>query len=168
MKYFANSENHEYEFNLEEISTGYIVSDNDSNQQNVEIRKLDEHRYSLLIDKQSYVIKCEHLNDHYSITIRGKKFDIEVNTEKSKLWKKIIAASQSESGKGKVKSPMPGLLVKYLVNEGDMVEKGQSIYILSAMKMENEMKSEFSGLVSNCFVEEGVAVEKGQDLMQID
>jgi biotin carboxyl carrier protein len=167
MKYFANSENHEYEFSLEETASGYIVSDAESNQRDVEIRVLDEHRYSLLIKKESYIIKSEHSGDSYNITIRGKNFDIEVNTEKSKLWKKIIAASSDKATHGKIKSPMPGLLVKYLVTEGEKVEKGQSIYILSAMKMENEIKSDFSGVISTKFIEEGQAVEKGQEILLI-
>lgn len=168
MKYFANTDHHEYQFTLEENSSGYQVKDNDGNLRDVEIRVLDEHRYSLLIDKQSYIIKSEHKNDHYSITIRGKKFEIEVNTEKSKLWKEIISAANTENNHGTIKAPMPGLLVKYLVKEGDFVEKGQSIYILSAMKMENEIKSDFTGNVTKCSISEGTAVDKGQEILLVE
>jgi biotin carboxyl carrier protein len=67
-----------------------------------------------------------------------------------------------------LKSPMPGKVVKILAKPGDTVEEGQSLLIIEAMKMENELKAAAPGKVARVFVEEGQAVEANAKLMSIE
>ena len=61
---------------------------------------------------------------------------------------------------------MPGKVMKVLVKKGEHVEKGQTVVILSAMKMESEYKAGCSGVVSKVAVKEGDTVE-GNQLMVV-
>ncbi|MBK8879597.1 MAG: acetyl-CoA carboxylase biotin carboxyl carrier protein subunit [Haliscomenobacter sp.] len=67
-----------------------------------------------------------------------------------------------------IKAPMPGLVLEISVKEGDTVEKGQSLLILEAMKMENVLKSPGDGVVKRIFVDKGRPVDKNQILLEMD
>ena len=65
----------------------------------------------------------------------------------------------------KIKSQMPGKILRVNVKAGDTVSKGQSVMVMEAMKMENEIKSPQDGIVKEVKVAEGHAVETGAELM---
>lgn len=69
---------------------------------------------------------------------------------------------------GNVKSTMYGMIVKINVNVGDEVNEGDVIYIIEAMKMENEVSSEETGVVKEIFVKEGDNVIVGDSIMEIE
>lgn len=76
---------------------------------------------------------------------------------------------QEEPITGKVvEAPMPGSIFKIQVKTGDTVTKGQSVIILEAMKMENNIASEYSGKVKRIFVKEGTPVQAGTKLIEIE
>ncbi|SCM55349.1 biotin/lipoyl-containing protein [Petrimonas mucosa] len=66
-----------------------------------------------------------------------------------------------------VESPMPGNIIKFLAEEGAQVSRGNNLFILEAMKMENEVASEFSGKVYKIYVKPGDIVQVGQPIMKI-
>ena len=72
------------------------------------------------------------------------------------------------AGDNIIKSPMPGKVVKVLVNEGDKVDAGQTVIILSAMKMESEFKAGKDGIVTEIAVKEGDTVDSNQLLVVIE
>lgn len=67
-----------------------------------------------------------------------------------------------------VEAPMPGSIFKIQVQPGDSVNKGQSVIILEAMKMENNIASDYAGKVKRIFVKEGTPVQAGAKLMEIE
>jgi len=73
----------------------------------------------------------------------------------------------SSTSPGAVKSEMPGVVVRHLVNAGDAVNAGQAVIVVEAMKMENELKCSVSGTVLEILADEGEAVQAGAVLMQI-
>jgi biotin carboxyl carrier protein len=79
-------------------------------------------------------------------------------------------AEGQNAGKKKsarVRAQMPGKIVKIHVKVGDAVTKGQSLIVMEAMKMENEIKATQTGMVEKIHVSEGQAVESGADLLVI-
>ena len=73
----------------------------------------------------------------------------------------------STGGAGAVVSPMPGVILDIKVKEGDSVSEGQTVIILEAMKMENEIVSEFTGTVSAIRVKKGDTVDTDAVLVEI-
>jgi biotin carboxyl carrier protein len=122
----------------------------------------------------------------FLITVNEKQYEVEVDEIKSgknpkppltsgsngKDVSKVVTgtaapAASSASGSVKVNAPMPGSIYKINVNKGDLVTKGQSLLILEAMKMENEIKSPKDGKVVNVLVAKGQSVNIGQTLVEI-
>jgi biotin carboxyl carrier protein len=64
-----------------------------------------------------------------------------------------------------IKAPMPGLVLKVLVNKGDSIKKGCNLFVLEAMKMENIIKSPADVVIDKILIKPGDKVEKGQILM---
>ena len=62
-------------------------------------------------------------------------------------------------------SPMPGSVMKFLVKEGDEVQRGKNLFVLEAMKMENDVISEYSGKVYKIYVKPGDIVQAGEPIM---
>ena len=73
-----------------------------------------------------------------------------------------------DTGPKPIRAPMPGLVVRVNVQEGDTVEAGQSVAIVEAMKMENDLKAEGPGRVAAVLVEAGEPVEKGAVLVEFE
>jgi biotin carboxyl carrier protein len=82
--------------------------------------------------------------------------------------KALLAASGASSASGgALTSPMPGKVVKVLVKEGETVAEGQTLLVMEAMKMQNELKSPSAGTVAKIHVEEGGTVETGAKLVDV-
>ena len=79
--------------------------------------------------------------------------------------------TQAGSGKKKgyrIKAQMPGKIIRILATPGARVTKGQSLLVMEAMKMENEIKAPEGGLVSKIPVTVGQAVDTGAELLNLD
>lgn len=80
------------------------------------------------------------------------------------------AAPAAKSGPGAgapVKAPLPGVVTKILVSEGQAVKKGETVLVLEAMKMENNITAEADGTVSGICVSAGDSVMEGTTLITI-
>jgi biotin carboxyl carrier protein len=73
----------------------------------------------------------------------------------------------SPAANGGVKAPMPGVIIKVMVDEGDMVNAGDKVMVIEAMKMENDIKAHKSGTVKKIMVDQGDSVNTGDTLMLI-
>lgn len=71
------------------------------------------------------------------------------------------------SADGRVKAPIPGLVTRVMVSEGQPVEAGQPLLVLEAMKMENEIMAPRAGVVQSLSVEPGRSVNLGDTLVEI-
>lgn len=80
---------------------------------------------------------------------------------------KSIRFTRPASGDGRVKAPIPGLVVRLCVEEGQEVEVGQPLLVLEAMKMENEILAPRSGTISTLNVSEGDSVKLGDLLIEV-
>jgi pyruvate carboxylase subunit B len=71
------------------------------------------------------------------------------------------------TGTAEIKAPMPGMVVRLPAQKGDAVKKGQSLVVIEAMKMENDLKSPADGIVTAIHVAERTAVEKNARLITL-
>ncbi len=127
------------------------------------------NRFSILRNNKSFNVIIESRDTETNtliLRINGKK--LVVNTkDKMTLLLESMGLNASISKKiNEVKAPMPGLVLRALVAEGDEVKKGDSLLVLEAMKMENVIKSPVDAIVSKIPVLQGQAVEKNQVLIQ--
>jgi biotin carboxyl carrier protein len=129
-------------------------------------------RESLILGLDAHVHEVKlvsYAEDGQSMELRinGKSVSLSIKTDTDLLLEKMGLSGSSGAGSGKIKAPMPGLIVKLLVKPGDTVEKGQVLLNFEAMKMENQLKAPLSGTVKELRVAVGDKVEKGQLLVEI-
>jgi biotin carboxyl carrier protein len=98
------------------------------------------------------------------VTVRGEPKPVRVETRETK--NRSIGGGKS-SASGTIRAPMPGRVVKVLVEPGVTVAKGTGLIVVEAMKMENELSSSVPGVVERVFVSAGDAVERGAPLVEI-
>ena len=103
----------------------------------------------------------------WTLIDRGDPVDVEVLDERTRHIQGLVGAGKAQTGGGTVKAPMPGLVVKVLVEPGSAVVAGQGLVVLEAMKMENEIKATLAAVVESVAVKPGQAVEKGAVLMTL-
>jgi biotin carboxyl carrier protein len=90
------------------------------------------------------------------------------NSEVFRVYRGYKPSGLNKGGAGALVTQMPGKVVKLMKKEGDKVAKGETVLILEAMKMENEIKSGADGIVKTINVKEGQALEAGFLMMEIE
>ena len=91
-----------------------------------------------------------------------------VSTTPAAPTTQVVKPAAASSGKSGVKSPLPGVILDIKVNVGDTVKKGQTIIILEAMKMENNINADKDGKITAINVNKGDSVLEGNDLVIIE
>jgi biotin carboxyl carrier protein len=117
---------------------------------------------NLLVDGSSWVLPIEaDGRGRWIIQRWGERFEVEVVDERTRHIRSLVGAGAGPAGPTALKAPMPGMVVRVLVEPGRTVAAGQGIVVLEAMKMENELKAPGPGVVDLIQVKPGQAVEKG-------
>jgi biotin carboxyl carrier protein len=120
---------------------------------------------SLRIGNTAYEVKSERVADELHIWVGTGSFVAEVRDPRS-LRGRTRAAD--DHGPKKIVAPMPGKVVRLLVNQGDTVEAGGGVAVVEAMKMQNEIKSPKKGTIQKITVTEGSAVNAGDVLAIVE
>lgn len=101
----------------------------------------------------------------WELGYRGERWEAQVVDERTRHIRSLTGEGRQRVGAGEVKAPMPGLVLRVLVEPGQRVDAGAGLAVLEAMKMENQIKAPVAGVVAEVRVEAGKAVEKGQVLV---
>ena len=120
---------------------------------------------SLLIGNQAYEVKCERVAGDTHLWVGSARFAVEVRDPRS-LRGRVRAVD--DHGPRKLTAPMPGKIVRVLVNQGDQVDAGAGVLVVEAMKMQNEIKSPKRGTIQKILVGEGAAVNAGDVLAIVE
>jgi biotin carboxyl carrier protein len=104
----------------------------------------------------------------WSLEVEGIRYRAEVLDAGQEAIREAKKAAGAHAGPAPLRAPMPGLVVRVEVEEGDEVDAGQGVVIVEAMKMENELRAEAPGRVKAVRVQEGTAVEKDQVLVEFE
>ena len=131
------------------------------------------------LDIYFYGNDCTFIDDHnvFSANVVGTKTDytvwrpggnIQLTVESE--YRRIVGLlrGQEVSQSNNVYAKMPGKIVKVMAKVGQAVGKGDSVFVMEAMKMENEIRTTCTGKITNVCVKEGQAVETGTLLLEIE
>lgn len=90
------------------------------------------------------------------------------NSEMYKVYRGYKPSGLNKGGAGALMTQMPGKVVKIMFKEGEKVAKGDTVLILEAMKMENEIKSGADGVIKSINIKEGQALDTGFLMVEIE
>jgi biotin carboxyl carrier protein len=119
--------------------------------------------HSLLIDDRSYETATMPSRDGLDVFVSGDVFRVRVTDE---LWARAEAGAQAAgSGHEEVRSPMPGAVIGVSVAPGQIVSPGETVAIVEAMKMQNDVPAVRGGKVVEIRAKKGDVVDQGAVLV---
>jgi biotin carboxyl carrier protein len=130
--------------------------------------KINPYQYHFLYHGKSYNVEVVKLNSEEKtliLKINSVKFNLQLKDKYDELLHTLGLDNLASKKVNDVKAPMPGMVLKILVNEGQEVKKGDALLVLEAMKMENILKSPADGTIKKISAQKGIAVEKNQLLI---
>jgi len=122
--------------------------------------RADNSQIQLLMNNRSYDVEVAKQNGNYSVFIYGREFSLYAEDERLAKIREVAGMDSAGDSHKELIAPMPGLITKLLKQPGDMVAKGESIIIVEAMKMENEIKAVNDGTIKEIKVSEGQSIDK--------
>ena len=105
--------------------------------------------------------------EEWQVLLRGTLYSALVEDEREKRLR-AAAGEVTESGDFVLKSPMPGLVIKVAVEEGDEIKKGDVLVILESMKMQNELKAPRDGKVTRVMIKDGDSIEQKETMLVLE
>ena len=124
---------------------------------------------SLLLDGVSVpLVARSTVRGRWEIAVDGRTVVVQVLEVREAEIRERAARTVDGAGIAPLKAPMPGLVVRVAVPEGEVVQPGTAILIVEAMKMENELRAAAAARVARILVSPGDAVEKGQVLAEFE
>ncbi len=142
--------------------------------------------FKFKIDGAEYTANVEEKEDgKLTVTVNGKEYEVEVPGHEAAQTKvkpikpaapaapaaspaSAPAAPKKASGAGQaVTAPLPGTITSIEVKEGDQVKNGQTVIVMEAMKMANNITAECDGIVKAILVQQGAQVQSGDALIEI-
>jgi biotin carboxyl carrier protein len=125
--------------------------------------------YHLLLGGASWTVAAQPLEEagRWALGVAGERVEVDVQDERTRGIEALTGKGQRAAGGGTVRAPMPGLVVRIEVAEGQQVDLGARLVVVEAMKMENELRAQRAGVVQTVHVTVGQAVEKGASLVTL-
>ncbi|MCJ8210754.1 biotin/lipoyl-binding protein [Mucilaginibacter sp. RS28] len=133
-----------------------------------DIASLSQTRFHIILDDKSYqaeLVAFDATEKSASIKVNGNVYELKAKDQYDALLEQLGMSSITAGAVADLKAPMPGLVLKVFVNEGDTVQKGDNLFVLEAMKMENIIKAPASATVKSVRIKPGDKVEKGTVLI---
>ncbi|RMF56869.1 MAG: biotin/lipoyl-binding protein [Bacteroidetes bacterium] len=133
----------------------------------VSFEPVDAGTYSLLIDGRSVPVYVEGWDgEDWQGLVGGRRRTVRVQDARALLLERFGFEDPKAAAAREVRAPMPGLVLKVLVEEGQTVQPGDGLVILEAMKMENELRAPGAAVVRRVHVAAGEAVLKNDLLVE--
>ena len=139
--------------------------------------------YNLKVNGNEYAVNITKIEDNAAtLTVNGTEYTVEVEgiaTQPTRVVNKGVQTPQMQSSEpvvkpvasggasSPVKSPLPGVILDVMIREGDTVKAGQTLLVLEAMKMENNIDADKDGVVERVSARKGDSVLEGDVLLTI-
>jgi biotin carboxyl carrier protein len=160
--------NGSFSFNIRQEDNQWMIGENPVP---LDIVRQPGAVWSILHKGRSYEAVIEKLDRESKVVVlkvNGQRYSVAIREPIDQLLKSmgldLAAAKKVEA----IKAPMPGMILKLLVQPGQQIEKGDGLVILEAMKMENVLKASGPATVKSIRVQERTAVEKGAVLIDLE
>jgi oxaloacetate decarboxylase alpha subunit len=120
-------------------------------------------KFRVRVDGREYLVEVTEEGEVKGVSHEFREEVVQKREEKTEPEPK----SDKKTSTGSVVAPIAGKILKVLKKEGDDVEEGEVLFILEAMKMENEIYAPKTGGLKKIYIKEGDSVEESQRLCDI-
>lgn len=163
MRYHVGMNGEEVEVLLEETRLEI-----EGEQISATLHSLGASEVQISLDGMRHRVHVRRTQAGWRVHTRGRTFEITVEDERSRVIRELGGGMALKLRTPEIHAPMPGLVVRVLVDVGQEVEAGDGMLVIEAMKMENELKAEGAGLVAQVHVKPGQIVDKGDLLISFE
>ena len=164
MKYGATIQGKTVEIDLNRRGSGIVEAQIGERRYVLEARAVQPGFYWLNWENRSVEVVVTEKNGSYLVMVGGRQVVVELDDLRTALRH----SHQGQAGPTQIRAPMPGKIIRVLVEEGAEVEANQGILVMEAMKMQNEIKSPKKGIVKSIAVKAGAAVNSGDVLATVE
>jgi len=157
--------NDQYNFEVERNADGLLIDDIRSG---ADIHQLSNAAYHIINNLKSYnveVISFDSAEKTAQIKVNNNIYTLAAKDQFDLLLDKLGLSNLNAAKVSEIKAPMPGMVLKVFVSEGMEMKKGDNLFVLEAMKMENIIKAPADVVVKTVKIKPGDKVEKGQILL---
>jgi biotin carboxyl carrier protein len=133
----------------------------------VYVRKSDANQVELEVNGTPFIIEIESKEKKKATTVRRPSIGHEVLTPQTATTT-LVTRPAAPASRSSVTAPLPGIILNLNCKVGDEVKKGQTLLVLEAMKMENNIEAISSGKVIEILVNKGDTVSEGTALVVIE
>lgn len=164
MKYYVTveGETHEVELTVD----GVRLDGADPVQAEIAAVPGSELRHLRMGDR-GFPLLARRGDDGWVFRISGRRVRVTVEDERTRAIRELAGETAGADEGRELRAPMPGLVVRVLVEPGQEVEPGDGLVVMEAMKMENELSARSAGTVSDVRVEEGQTVNQDDVLVTL-
>jgi biotin carboxyl carrier protein len=136
------------------------------NQYNAEVLSVEDNIAEIDINGTKYVVEV----DKAMQTVKTPKLVRSVSVPSTDSHPSVAktASPSAPKGGGTIKSPLPGVILEIFVKVGDVVNIGQRLLVLEAMKMENNIEADKAGKIVSIAKNKGDSVMEGDVLIVIE
>ncbi len=165
MKYEIQSDGTVIDADFQVDGKRLIVHSNTS-EFNFEAVQIQTGVYSVLMNNRSFVVGvCSESGNRANVN--GTPLVLELLDAVHIHLRDLGWSTHQEQKAGQISAQIPGLVTKIFHQVGDQVTEGDPLFLIEAMKMENEIKAPISGLIQKISIKEGQTVEKGTNIIDI-
>lgn len=160
--------NNKSNFAVDQIDGQWIINDTPAA---LDIQVQPNGLISVLLDNKSYTATVEKVDakaKELVLKIDGQPYTVAIKEPIDQLLSSMGLDLKAMQKIEPVKAPMPGMVLKVLVEPGQQINKGDGLLILEAMKMENVLKATGPATVKAIKINERTAVEKGTVLIELE
>ncbi|MES2268015.1 MAG: acetyl-CoA carboxylase biotin carboxyl carrier protein subunit [Bacteroidota bacterium] len=157
--------NSKHDFEIDRKGDSLLVN---GNAVNADIKQLNDLLYHVINENGSYnaeIVSFDRETKTAEIKVNNNTYNLTAKDQFDVLLDKMGLSNLMTAKVSEIKAPMPGLVLKVLVEEGAEIKKGENLFVLEAMKMENIIKAPADVTVKTIKIKPGDKVEKGQILM---
>lgn len=166
MEFLVGCLNKNYNVSIKKMGDSFVAKIDDK-EFIVDAIFIENDILSLIIDGKSYEVSMERNKDGaYNLYFYNDFFKI--NIEEANSYPRKKSGKEAAVVSKKIIAPMAGRILKIPVHKGELVNKGDVLAIIEAMKMQNEIKADFKGKIAEIFIKEGESVSPLQPLIRIE
>ena len=144
---------------------GRFTASIDGKEMDVFARRISSHQMQITSAGKSITVFTNGNAQEKEVFINGRTYII---ADADVLEQRSSRATSNTNVPTDIVPPMPAIVIRILVAEGDQVERSQPLIIVAAMKMETTLNAPYAGVVSKIHVSEGDKVAARQVLMDIE